>query len=60
MTKVLELLKSRKFWAAVGSIVGLIVTGIQGIQPWTFVAVEVVGIVMAWITGQSLVDAAKD
>ena len=58
MSKILELFKSRKFMAALGTILALIGTGLQEIQPWSHVIAEIVAVVMAWITGQSRVDAA--
>ena len=59
MGKILELITSRKFLAALGTILGLVGTGMQELQPWSHVIAEIVAVIMAWITGQSRVDAAK-
>ena len=59
MSKILELLQSRKFWTALATIIGLVGSGFTGMQPWTHVIAEVVAVVFAWITGQARVDAAK-
>jgi len=59
MGKIAELFKSRKFWAALGAIMALVASGLQGLVGWTEVVIGAVGIVMAWITGQSRVDASQ-
>ena len=58
MGKIAELFRSRKFWTALGAIVGLLGTGFTGVQPWPYVIAEIVGVVVTWINSQSRVDAA--
>ena len=50
--KIKDLVKSRRFWAAVG---GVIVVGLQdvlGLEPAT--ANSIVAVVVSWIVGDSL------
>ena len=52
MQKIKDLVKSRRFWAAVG---GVIVVGLQdvlGLEPAT--ANSIVAVIVSWIVGDSL------
>ena len=59
MGKIAELFTSRKFWAMVVAVVGSLGAALSGQLGWTEAILACVGVIMAWITGQSIVDSRK-
>jgi len=59
--KVPEKLKSRKLWVAIGGMVAVILTEWLNLSPETSegIVTALVTITIAFVGGQSLVDAAK-
>jgi hypothetical protein len=59
--KVPERLKSRKLWVAVGGVAAVILTEWLNLSPDTSdgIVTALVTIIVAYVGGQSLVDAAK-
>ena len=58
--KILDLLKSRKFWGAVAALVLIIVKEFVPNFPFDAESVQqFVNVIMAWIVGQGIVDAGR-
>ena len=52
MQKIKDLVKSRRFWAAVGTVVVVGLQDVLGLDPTT--ANSIVAVVVSWIVGDSL------
>tara|TARA_Y100000310_G_scaffold207703_1_gene208228 strand:- start:233 stop:409 length:177 start_codon:yes stop_codon:yes gene_type:complete len=50
--KIKDLVKSRRFWAAVGGVVVVGLQDVLGLEPAT--ANSIVAVVVSWIVGDSL------
>ena len=50
--KIKDLVKSRRFWAAVGGVVVIGLQDVLGLEPAT--ANSIVAVVVSWIVGDSL------
>lgn len=59
MSKWLELLKSRKFWAAILSVIVIIANDVFNIHLSLETLLPIVMTIIGWIVGQGMVDAAK-
>ena len=52
MQKIKDLVKSRRFWAAVGGVVVVALQDVLGLEPAT--ANTIVAVIVSWIVGDSL------
>ena len=52
MQKIKDLVKSRRFWAAVGGVVVVGLQDVLGLDPTT--ANSIVAVIVSWIVGDSL------
>lgn len=59
MSKIAELFTSRKFWLMVIAVVGTIGAALAGEITMSQAIMTSVAAIMAWITGQAIVDARK-
>ena len=53
-----ELIKSKKFWAAVAGLVGMIIAELTGMDETTIVGF--LGVIVSYIIGQGLADKGKE
>jgi len=54
-----EFFKSKKAWAMMLAVIGVIAAGFTGVQEWDHSIMEVVGVVMAYLTAQGIADFGK-
>lgn len=58
--KIKERLTSTKFLTMIATIIGLVVSALEGLQSWSWALAEIAGVVFAWIQGQARVDASNN